>query len=79
MLAAMVRSGIPILDALVISSATAENKVISGVIMDVRNKVSQGESLAAPMKGSNIFPPMQIRHCKKHLDWHRKWATSMFR
>jgi type II secretory pathway component PulF len=60
MLAAMVRSGIPILEALVISSATAENQVISRVILDVRNKVSQGESLAAPMKGSNIFPPIAV-------------------
>ncbi|MEA3493070.1 MAG: type II secretion system F family protein [Candidatus Margulisiibacteriota bacterium] len=60
MLAAMIRSGIPILQALEITSATVENKVISKVILDVRDKVSQGKSLAEPMKGSKIFPPIAI-------------------
>ena len=60
MLAAMLRSGIPILEALTISSTTAENKVISRVILDVRNEVAQGKSLNEPMKGSRIFPPIAI-------------------
>ncbi|MEE8637518.1 MAG: type II secretion system F family protein [Candidatus Margulisiibacteriota bacterium] len=60
MLAAMLRSGIPILEALTISSATVGNKVISRVILDVRDEVNQGKSLAEPMKGSRIFPPIAI-------------------
>ncbi len=60
MLAAMIRSGIPILQALEITAATVENKVISKVILDVRDQVSQGKSLAEPMKGSRIFPPIAI-------------------
>jgi MSHA biogenesis protein MshG len=60
MLAAMIRSGIPILEALAISSATAENKVIARVIMDVRSDVSEGKTLTEPMKGSQIFPPIAI-------------------
>ena len=60
MLSAMLASGIPILEALTITSATVNNKVISKVILDVRNKVSQGKSLAEPMKGSKIFPPIAI-------------------
>lgn len=60
MLAAMIRSGIPILQALEITSATVENKVISKVILDVRDQVSQGKSLAEPMRGSKIFPPIAI-------------------
>lgn len=60
MLAAMLRSGIPILEALTISSVTVGNKVISRVILDVRKEVSQGKSLAEPMKGSRIFPPIAI-------------------
>lgn len=60
MLAAMIRSGIPILQALEITAATVENKVISKVILDVRDQVSQGKSLAEPMRGSRIFPPVAI-------------------
>lgn len=60
MLAAMLRSGIPILEALTITSATVANKVISRVILDVRDEVSQGKSLTEPMQGSQIFPPIAV-------------------
>jgi len=60
MLSAMLGSGIPILEALTITSATVDNKVISRVILDVRNEVSQGKNLAEPMKGSEVFPPIAI-------------------
>ncbi|NQT30604.1 MAG: type II secretion system F family protein [Candidatus Saganbacteria bacterium] len=58
MLAAMLRSGIPILDALTISADTVENKVITGVILGVRDDVSRGKNLAGPMKASHLFPPI---------------------
>jgi type II secretory pathway component PulF len=60
MLSAMLASGISILEALTITSATVDNKVISRVILDIRNEVSQGKSLSEPMKGSRIFPPIAI-------------------
>lgn len=60
MLAAMLRSGIPILEALVITAASVNNKVISRVILDIRDQVSQGKSLTEPMKGSRVFPPIAI-------------------
>jgi len=60
MLSAMLNSGIPILEALTITSATVDNKVISRVIIDIRNEVSQGKSLTEPMKGSEVFPPIAI-------------------
>jgi type II secretory pathway component PulF len=60
MLAAMLRSGIPILEALVTTAATVNNKVISRVILDIRDQVSQGKSLTEPMRGSRIFPPIAI-------------------
>jgi len=59
MLAAMLRSGIPILEALTITSATGGNSVISRVVLDVRDEVAGGKSLAEPMQGS-IFPPIAI-------------------
>jgi type II secretory pathway component PulF len=60
MLAAMLNSGIPILEALTVTAATVENRVISRVIIDIRNDVAQGKSLAEPMRGSKIFPPIAI-------------------
>lgn len=60
MLASMLRSGIPILDALSISADTVENTLIKNTIIDMREKVSQGKSLSQPMKESKIFPPIAI-------------------
>ncbi|MBU0671727.1 MAG: type II secretion system F family protein [Candidatus Margulisbacteria bacterium] len=59
-MSAMLKSGIPILDALSITAATVNNLVISRVILDIRDEVSQGKSLTEPMKGSRIFPPIAI-------------------
>jgi MSHA biogenesis protein MshG len=60
MLAAMLNSGIPILEALTVTAATVENKVISRVIINIRNDVAQGKTLAEPMRGSKTFPPIAI-------------------
>ncbi len=60
MLSAMLSSGIPILEAMTVTAATVENKVISHVIIDIREEVSRGKSLAEPMKGSHVFPPIAI-------------------
>ena len=60
MLSAMLASGIPILEALTVTAATVDNKVISRVILDIRNAVSQGKSLAEPMRGSKVFSPIAI-------------------
>jgi type II secretory pathway component PulF len=60
MLSAMLGSGIPILEALTVTAATVENKVISRVILDIRNDVAAGKSLTEPMKGSKVFPPIAI-------------------
>jgi type II secretory pathway component PulF len=60
MLSAMLGSGIPILEALTVTAATVDNKVISHVIIDIREEVSRGKSLAEPMRGSRVFPPIAI-------------------
>lgn len=60
MLASMLGSGIPILDALAITSATIENKVVSSVVLNVREEVSHGKSLTEPMRASRIFPPIAV-------------------
>lgn len=60
MLATMIGSGIPILEALVIAASTVDNRVIAKVILDIRDEVSRGRNLSEPMKGSKIFPPIAV-------------------
>ncbi len=58
-LATMIAGGIPILDALQITSETSGNKVIEEAVLRVRKEVSEGQMLAEPLKKEpNIFPPM---------------------
>jgi len=60
MLASMLGSGIPIIEALSITSEVVENKVIARVIIDVRDEVNKGKSLHEPMRGSRVFPPIAV-------------------
>ncbi|MFA6418559.1 MAG: type II secretion system F family protein [Candidatus Margulisiibacteriota bacterium] len=57
---AMLAAGVPVLEGLSIVSATIGNKVIARVVLDVRDQVAQGKSLADPMRGSHLFPPIVI-------------------
>ena len=54
----LLSSGVPILDGLAITARTAGNKVIEKAIMDARVSISQGKTVADPLKESKIFPPM---------------------
>lgn len=60
MLAAMLGSGIPILEALTVTAGTIENKIVSNVIIDIREEVSRGKSLTEPMRASRVFPPIAV-------------------
>ena len=53
-------SGVPILQALTITSETADNALVSEAITRVHDSVKEGESIVAPMEGSGIFPPMVL-------------------
>jgi type IV pilus assembly protein PilC len=54
----LLSSGVPILDGLAITARTAGNKVVEKAIMDSRVSISQGRTVAEPLKESKIFPPM---------------------
>ncbi len=60
-LGTMVRSGVPILQALEIVGQTAGNAVVEHAINDVRDSVRTGESLADPLSNHEIFPPMVVQ------------------
>ena len=60
-LAMLLRSGVPILQALDIVSDTVNNKVISKAITDVQGSVREGESMAKPLGKHKVFPPMVVQ------------------
>lgn len=60
-LSTLVRSGVPILQALEIVSKTAGNLVVERTINKVRDNVKEGESISEPMERSGIFPPLVTR------------------
>jgi type IV pilus assembly protein PilC len=57
-LAALVRSGVPILDALEIVSETAGNAIVADAVAETQAAVKSGESLARPLEAHPVFPPM---------------------
>ena len=57
----MIRSGVPILQALDIVADTAGNVVIGRAVRDVQNSVRNGESLSKPLETHPIFPAMVVQ------------------
>ncbi len=57
----LLRSGVPILQALDIVSDTTNNKVISKAVVDVQSSVREGESIAKPLSKHAVFPPMVVQ------------------
>ena len=60
-LGTLVSAGVPILDGLEIVSRTSGNKVIERSIMRVRDKISEGRTMAEPLAEANIFPSMVVQ------------------
>lgn len=57
-LSTLLSSGVPILDALEITAKTSGNKVIEDSILAARVSISEGETIAEPLKQVGAFPPM---------------------
>jgi type IV pilus assembly protein PilC len=57
-LSTLVSSGVPILDALLITAKTSGNKVVERAILATRLSISEGNSIAEPLVQSKVFPPM---------------------
>ena len=51
-------SGVPILDGLDITARTAGNAVIESAVRQVRGRIERGETIAAPLKATGVFPGM---------------------
>jgi type IV pilus assembly protein PilC len=59
-LGTLISSGVSILDGLEITAKTAGNRVIQDAIMQSRSSIAGGDTIAAPLQKSAVFPPMVI-------------------
>jgi type II secretory pathway component PulF len=60
-LGTLVSAGLPILDALRITSGTLGNKALQGAVDQVQEQVTSGKSLADPLERSGLFPPLLVQ------------------
>ena len=60
-LGTMIRSGVPILDALDVTAKTAGNATVEKAIYYVRAKISEGKNIAGPLLETKVFPPMVVQ------------------
>ena len=60
-LGVLIRAGVNILNALDITARTASNVVIERAVYKTRASIQSGESIAGPLRESDVFPPMVVR------------------
>jgi type IV pilus assembly protein PilC len=59
-LGTLLASGVSILEGLEITAKTAGNRVVHDAVMESRASIAGGETIAAPLQKSKVFPPMVI-------------------
>ncbi|MCR4784967.1 MAG: type II secretion system F family protein [bacterium] len=57
-LGTLLSSGVPIMQSLEIVGKASGNEVIAATVTRVRDSIREGESIAAPLGASGMFPPM---------------------
>jgi len=60
-LSTLLSSGVSILEALDITARTAGNAVVEEAIYTTRKSIEGGETIAAPLKQTSVFPPMVVQ------------------
>jgi type IV pilus assembly protein PilC len=60
-LSTMLASGVNILEALDIVASTAGNVVVEKGLIYVKQKISEGKNMAAPLAEMSVFPPMVVQ------------------
>jgi type IV pilus assembly protein PilC len=60
-LAALVRSGVPILESLEIVADTAGNHVVAEAVRDTQAAVKRGDPLSKRLEAHPVFPPMVVQ------------------
>ena len=57
-LSTLISSGVPILDGLEITAKTSGNAIVEDAILSTRKSIERGETIAAPLKETGVFPAM---------------------
>jgi general secretion pathway protein F len=57
-MATLVSNTVPLVQAIAISAATLNNKMIAGAMTMVATGVKRGEGIAAPLRKAAVFPPL---------------------
>ena len=60
-LSTLLGSGVSILEALDITARTAGNRIIQDALFVARTSIGGGETIAAPLEESGVFPPMVMQ------------------
>ncbi|MFP6584872.1 MAG: type II secretion system F family protein [Candidatus Hydrogenedentota bacterium] len=59
-LGTLLNSGVPILQSLKITRDTISNSVIQDAIEHVHDRIKEGDTIAAPLDETKVFPPMVV-------------------
>jgi general secretion pathway protein F len=54
----LLRSGVTVLDSLMIVKTVLNNKLMENVLGEVRTRILEGADIATPLKKSGVFPPV---------------------
>ncbi|MEO8326652.1 MAG: type II secretion system inner membrane protein GspF [Nitrospirota bacterium] len=57
-LSAMLSSGVPVIDALEVAKGVMNNRVLEQAVSHAQANIREGESIAAPLKRSGVFPAL---------------------
>src|SRR5678816_1330311 len=60
-LSTLLASGVSILEALDITARTAGNAIIEEAIQTTRKRIERGETIAQPLRETNVFPSMGVQ------------------
>jgi type IV pilus assembly protein PilC len=60
-LSTLIASGVPILEGLDIVAKTAGNKIVENAILQTRQAISEGKTIAEPLSQTKVFPPMVVQ------------------
>ncbi len=60
-IAALTKSGVPILESLKVVQGTVGNAVLEVFLQNIQESISRGNSLTEPFENSGLFPPMVIQ------------------
>jgi type IV pilus assembly protein PilC len=60
-LGTLISSGVAILDGLEITARTAGNRIVEMAVLKTRASISEGKTIAEPLRESGVFPPMVVQ------------------